>query len=525
MNTSDQNTIQRIIHRLLKSIKSSFGQRRPPADPEPSRPLLKAVLSRLGVAMLLIDPETRAIMDCNETAEQLFQLGRADLVGGTTDSLHATPDACQVFESEAARAVGDQGWFVGEAPMRRSNGDSFPAEYTILQIPDADAAGSFGIHMIRDMSERNKREADALETQKLVAIGTLSVGIAHDFNNMLGIVLGCAELIPDEVPQVAEDNPRIVEIVNTCLRAREVIQQLLNLGRSSVTEHPPQPVASGVVFKEAADLLRFAMPRKVVIQTDFADDLHNVMAVPVQLHQMILHLGINALQSMEAGGGGTLAIRLKNVELSDDPELPAGSYVQLEVTDTGAGMAQEALGKGAEIGLAVVHGIVTEYGGSISVTSAPGSGTAIRILLPATHQSVAGAVAKKAALEMGQGHVLFVDDEPMMVEMGRQVLKSIGYFVAGFKSAEEALRYLKNTTEVVDLLITDLSMPVTDGLQLGEAVRAERPDLPMVLCTGVNTNLNRQAAREIGFSGFLAKPYGKKDLSSVIADVLSIKKP
>jgi CheY-like chemotaxis protein len=278
------------------------------------------------------------------------------------------------------------------------------------------------------------------------------------------------------------------------------------------------------------------LPATIEIRQDIGTDEAIVLADPTQIHQIIMNLCTNAAQAMRENGG-ILDVSLHQVQADQDlcaahPDLRPGPCVTLTVGDTGCGMTPEVLdrifepyfttkekGEGTGLGLAVVHGIVTGYGGVISVKSESALGSVFKIYLPAVETS-APQIHRDEELQSGRERILFVDDEPALVEIGRDMLQHLGYDVVTFSSSIEALNTFRARPDRFDLVITDMTMPHMTGERLAQALIEIRSDLPVILCTGYSERITEDMASALGIKAFLPKPLSAHDLAKKVRDTL-----
>lgn len=262
-----------------------------------------------------------------------------------------------------------------------------------------------------------------------------------------------------------------------------------------------------------------------------------IMADPAQIHQIIMNLCTNASHAM-GEDGGTLKVSLNNEQLSSAftdqfPDFEPGVYATLVVEDSGTGMSPAVLesifdpyfttkesGEGTGLGLSVVHGIVKSYGGKIIAESQPGKGSVLKVYLPAiiSHGQEKRPVFQE--IQRGSGHILFVDDEEVIANMGRMLLESIGYSVTTRTSSIEALELFRHKSDEFDLVITDMTMPNLTGDKFAVEMMKIRPDMPVILCTGYSKTISETRASEIGIKAFVLKPLIKKELAKTIREVL-----
>ena len=386
-------------------------------------------------------------------------------------------------------------------------------------------------------AERARLEIQLRQAQKLEAIGTLAGGISHDFNNILAAMMGYTELVLLNQPQGTRVHHYLDEILNAGERAKNLVSQILAFSRQSESERKPIQLRS--IVKESLKLLRASLPATIEIRQDIGTDEAIVLADPTQIHQIVMNLCTNAAYAMREDGG-ILEVGLHQVQADQDlcaahPDLRPGPCVALTVGDTGSGMTQEVLdrifepyfttkekGDGTGLGLAVVHGIVTSYGGVISVKSEPARGSVFKIYLPAV-EAATPHIRREDKLQPGRERILFVDDETALVEIGRDMLEHLGYEVVTFSSSLEALNAFRAQPDLFDLVITDMTMPQMTGERLAQALIEIRPDLPVILCTGYSERIAEQTAGSLGIKAFLFKPLSAHDLSSKVREALDTK--
>jgi CheY-like chemotaxis protein len=313
------------------------------------------------------------------------------------------------------------------------------------------------------------------------------------------------------------------------------VQQILTFSRQNDAEI--RPLAPLPILKETIKLLRAGLPSTIDIESRLPSRLPMVLADPANLHQVVLNLCTNAREAMiENGGRLTLTadvIELKKRDLRLAPELLPGHYLELTVADTGVGIAPEVLDRvfdpyfttqsrknGAGLGLAVVHGIVHRHGGSIHIDSTLGRGTTVTVRLPVTDTEKPPAVMDAGPARGGREHILFVDDEQALVQIGQQMLERLGYTVTCRTSSVEAFEALRANPDRFDLVITDQTMPNMTGTELSRQIQIIRPDLPVILCTGFSETIGPEKAMASGIRGFLLKPIALRDMSEAIRQAL-----
>ncbi len=385
-------------------------------------------------------------------------------------------------------------------------------------------------------AEKNSLEQQLRQSHKMEAIGILAGGIAHDFNNILGIMLGNAELALSDLPDWSPSRESLMEIKTAGLRAKEVVRQLLSFSRKTELNQTPQDLVQ--IVKESLNLLRASIPSSVQIIEDIADKDLFVMADATQLHQVIINLSTNAAHAME-GKGGILGIHLSRFDGNSKThntikDLPSDDCVELRISDTGTGISHgiienifdpyfttKEFGKGTGMGLSVVHGIIKSHNAVIHVDSKPDHGTSFRLFF--TKLKKVEKIKKETRIEApphGTERLLFIDDESPIVDMMSRMLRKLGYHVTGKTDPREAVDEFKANSENIDLVITDMTMPQMDGLELTQKLKEIKPDVPIIVCTGNSSLFDDKNPIEMGISACAMKPISMLEIAREIRNVL-----
>jgi len=367
------------------------------------------------------------------------------------------------------------------------------------------------------------------------AIGTLAGGIAHDFNNILFSIIGYSELSFDELEENSPVRKNLHEILEASKRATDLVRQILTFSRQ--TEHELSPVQIDLIVKETLTLLRASLPTTIEIRKKIETDAM-ALSDPTQIHQILMNLCVNASHAMREKGG-VLAIDLESVEIDTDssgkyPDLKAGPYINMSVCDTGHGIAPEVLNHifdpffttktreyGTGLGLSVIHGIVKNFGGVIYAFSEPGKGSIFKVFIPAIERRISPEQRTNTPIPKGTEHILFVDDEPALAKMGKQLLESLGYQVEMITKSSDALELFRKKPDRFDLVITDMTMPNITGEKLAMELMNIRPDIPVILSSGFNYNIDEKKAMALGIRAFISKPVLKQEIAETIRNVLN----
>ncbi len=379
-------------------------------------------------------------------------------------------------------------------------------------------------------------EKQLQQTQKLEAIGTLAGGIAHDFNNILGAIMGYTQLATMDLPVDSEPGQHLQEVLAACFRAKDLVQQILTFSRQTKREN--QPIQMAPVINEALKLIRAALPSTIELHQHISQEIMCIRSNPTELHQVLMNLCTNAAHAMHMTGG-LISVWAEPVQIDTDfvtrhPELRPGPHVRLCVRDSGHGIepkSQERLfepfyttkgaGEGTGMGLALVHGIVASHNGLITVESTIGEGTTFTIYFPCTAEASQEERPLDTLIFQGQGRILFVDDELALVRLGCAILERLGYESLPYTQSGEALQAFRDAPQDFDLVITDQTMPQMTGITLSRELRRIRPDIPIILCTGLGHDINEDSARSLGINALLMKPLTMQDVSSTVQDILA----
>ncbi len=381
-----------------------------------------------------------------------------------------------------------------------------------------------------------KTKERLMQSQKMEAIGTLAGGIAHDFNNILTPIIGFTEITQLDLPEDSKGWADLQEVYNAANRARELVKQILSFSRQ--TEEEQKPVLFQVLVKETLKLLRATIPATIEIRESICSACEAINANPSQMHQILMNLCTNAYYAMR-DGGGILAVSLEEIEISPTNTIPtldlqSGRYLRLEVSDNGSGIEEDKLERifepyyttkpkdeGTGLGLSVVHGIVASHGGHITVYSEPGKGTTFHVYLPViAKQKNTEESLVQAPVVGGSERIMLVDDDKIIVRMEKEQLESLGYKVEAYTDALTASKAFRDSQDIIDLVITDMTMPNMTGAELSQEILKIRSDIPIILCTGFSELIDREKAASLGIKEYLMKPVEKKKLAEAIRKVL-----
>jgi PAS domain S-box-containing protein len=381
--------------------------------------------------------------------------------------------------------------------------------------------------IVQDITARVRLEEQLRQSQKMEAVGSLAGGIAHDFNNILTVILGLGSDVAESLPAGSQVRADVEEIVMTARRAEGLTRQILAFARKQVSD--PVDLDLNGTISGATKLLERLIGEHIAVRLSLAPGLPHVHADPRQLEQVLMNLAVNARDAMASGG--TLAISTFSL-----PPLAGARHgrVELVVRDTGTGMDAETKarafdpffttkgpGRGTGLGLAVVHGIIQQFGGTVSIDSTPGRGTAIRIVLPAGGPPASASAEETSprAAPAAEGRtILLVEDEETVRRIASRCLERAGYRVLAVGDGEDALR-IAAATPRIDLLLTDVVMPGMSGPRLADHLKAARPSLPVLFMSGFSRDLPESLAPPPG--ALLQKPFSPETLTARVAEALA----
>ncbi|MEO7034691.1 MAG: PAS domain S-box protein [Polyangiaceae bacterium] len=484
-----------------------------------------------------LDPNG-VITSLNPAFERITGMPRADWIGRRFEEL-IHPDDLERGRRELVGAITEAPQDTPPLRLMRTDGSYWLGEINVERRFEQEQLTSL-LGIGRDISERVNLEERLRQAQKMEAIGVLAGGVAHDFNNILGVILGYTALL---LPKVETDDPRraqLLEIQASTERAVALTRQLMAFSRRQVLQ--PKVVDLNDVVISISSMLRRMLGDDVRLIVVPLIERGWVFADPGQLEQVLMNLAVNARDAMPRGGAITLEIRRIELEGAQAAalSLARGSYLRLGVSDTGEGMDKatqgrifepffttKAVGKGTGLGLATVFGIVQQSGGQISVESSLGRGATFHVWLPYSVQAAAAAATPVVvpAVELGGGEtVLVVEDDARMRGLVNTILRSAGYKVLEAQSGGDALLIVEQHSDSVDLVLTDVAMPLMSGDQLVERLAKSWPALRAVFMSG-NPDMGAQGGRRLGSAPFLQKPFQPEALLRVVRTALAGRAP
>ena len=504
-------------------------------ETEKSRFLLAKAVDYTAESVIITDRE-RKIIFVNAGFEKISGYSRREALGRSPAFLRSGRYDDAFYRQLLTTIHGGRTW-KGDLVNRRRDGRIYVVEATISPVFDEQGEISHFVSVRRDVTEERRLEKVRQRMQRFEAIGTLAGGIAHDFNNILTPIMGYSELCKSMLPADSRIRDNLEQIVLAANRARELVRQILTFSRQKEARRLPLDIR--MVVKEALKLIRAALPADISIEQQIEAGREHVLADPTEIHQVVMNLCTNAQYAMFETGG-TLKVHLGRVEIDKKeaaatPGLRAGAYLQLTVEDTGCGIPPQILDRifepyfttrgddrGTGLGLATVHGIVTSIGGVVTVHSEPRHGTVFDVFLPVVEPPPGTEKDKEEQpVPGGDERILFVDDEPMIADLGRKMLGQLGYAVTATTDPVAALALLRRNPGCFDLLITDMTMPGMSGMELVQETNALRPELPVIVCTGFNRKMPHQEWNDQNnVRQLLMKPLGFRELARAVRSAL-----
>jgi PAS domain S-box-containing protein len=484
------------------------------------------------------------IISWNKAAQRMFGYKKEEVIGQPIEEFLIPERYRQAHLATFPKFKGKKPKDVAKSNLEiialSKTGKEIPIEISIAPVELEGKWNVIGI--IRDITERKEAEDERRklgqqlsQAQKMEAVGTLAGGIAHDFNNILGAILGFSELALRKLPKTHPIREDIESVYESGIRAKDLVKRILAFSRR--TEKKYKPLQLEPIVEEAIKFLRSSLPTTIDIVKSIEKQLEDVSGDPTEIYQVIMNLCTNAMHTMEEGGG-TLGVHLSKIQIDHispvTGNLSPGNYLKLNISDTGKGIEPEIIerifepffttkevGKGTGLGLSVVHGLIKNHGGSITVTSEPGLGSTFSVYLPICSDKSKRPLAepKKAKLQ-GDEHILLVEDEELLANMITRTLEEFGYRVTTQRSALAALEKFIEEPHIYHLVVTDQTMSKMKGTELSRKIKGIRSDIPIILISGYGETIGKKELEAAGIQTRFSKPFNSTEFLGGIRVIL-----
>jgi len=486
-------------------------------------------LDNAADAVLWTDPGG-AVLYANRSAARLLGKDVDELVGLQLSA--CAPDLASSVNVNAKQPF--------QSACVRADGLRIPVEVSVSSF-EVDAQQCHCL-FLRDVSERNRLELQLRQAHTMEAVGRLADGISHDFNNLLTAVMIYSGLMSNQLSETSPLRPQLDRIMQAAEDGRTLVENLLGLGRKSAGDLVGTPVNLSEHLAGMRQMLARLLGEDILLDIDSPAKVSPVLVDRLQVEQVVLNLAVNARDAMPNGGNLRIRVCDRNVDESfarDRTGLKSGSYVQLEVSDTGCGMDPEILshifepffttkskGRGTGLGMAMVYGIVQQCGGYIELSSYPARGTTVTILLPRAEVAAAGGSSGplREHETSNSETVLLVEDEDLVRRSIHDILTGSGYRVLQASNADEAVSAADAFGGHIDVMLTDLVLPGKGGLDLAQNIQYRRPDMRVLYMSGYNDDARVRRIAESA-EPFCRKPFTPAALSRKLREVLSAPAP
>jgi PAS domain S-box-containing protein len=482
----------------------------------------------------------------NSGAQRIKGYSAEEIIGQHFSKFYAPEDVKIGLPARGLKTAAEEGRFEAEGWRVRCDGTKFWANVVIDAVKDDDGRLIGFAKVTRDLTER-LRSQEALEktrqqlhqAQKLEALGQLSGGVAHDFNNMLTAIISNLQMVQGSVSLQGVPHRQIEAALQAARNGAAVVRQMLVFARKQSI----QPIEFKVrdALEEVSALIRRSCHANVRVEMEFSPDAEWVIAEPSQLQTSVLNLVLNGCDAMPEGG--TLKVSTSKRRIAYNDILPPGEYVCITVSDTGTGMTSDVLdhalepffttkevGKGTGLGLSTVYGAVRQFGGDVKITSVPGEGTKVELLLPAgtgaSIKPMEDLADTSAELKNGEPSpvVLYVEDDFLVGMATMDLLESEGYRVLSAPRADVALKTLEANPDIA-LLLTDIGLPGMNGHELVAEARRRHGPIRTVFLTGYDRTGPRAGTASDTITKYVDKPYDPKALARLVREIISTPLP
>jgi PAS domain S-box-containing protein len=524
-------------HKVLVVITDITERKRMESALLASERRYHALFNNVPVGLYQVTPDGR----CIEANRSLVEMrGFSDLVffmQHPTSTCYARTEDYEAWRRE----LEEKGSAHREMEWKRQDGSTFWVDERARIHHDLNGQVYFDGSVV-DISDRKQAEVESdflrqrlQQSEKFEAIGQLAGGVAHDFNNQLTIIMGFADALADMATNEIQKR-YVLNIAKSCQRSAELTKQLLAFARKGKLLSVPSDFHG--IISEVVALVGCSFDKRIQLRHHLDAERSQVLGDPTQLQNALMNIAINARDAMPEGGELTFRSRIRELTKEECTRIPyevsPGTFLEVRIEDTGIGMDAETqrrvfepffttkeLGKGTGLGMASVYGTVKQHKGMIQIESELGRGTCIILTFPLTDVSMGKPIAVPSnKFIKGDGHIVIVDDEDLVVDMFREILVPLKYQVTTFQDPVEALEFYREAHKSVDLVILDIMMPRMGGEDLFLAMQVINPAVKVILVSGFSVEGEAQRMLNAGVRGFLQKPFRKLDLVQELQKVL-----
>ena len=522
------------VYRIVGTAEDITERKKLEEDLRKSEAELRVTFENAAIGVALVDAEGHCLKS-NRALRQLLGYSKEELRGMVFTEFTHPDDVKADLTLWREMLSGVREHYQIEKRYLRKGGEVVHARLTASMVRGPAGKPQYAVGMVEDITEKKKLEAQFLRAQRMESLGTLAGGIAHDLNNVLAPILISCELL--QMEEGDGDKRKLVGMIKgSAERGAELVKQVLSF--ASGIEGRRVAVQPKHLIREMANIACKTFPKSIRIRFNIANDVCMLLGDPTQLHQVLLNLCVNARDAMPTGGELTIAAEnvLAGTSLPDiDQDAKPGAHVVIKVTDTGTGIPAEIrkrifdpffttkeVGKGTGLGLSTSLGIVKSHGGFIRVHSQPGKGSTFEIWLPGKKaEELSAPRVEEVLLPRGHGElILVVDDEAFLRVMTSQTLEAYGYTVLTAANGADAVAIYSRNKDGIEVVLTDIMMPVMDGAALTLALRKINPTVRVIVASGLCDTEHHANAIRAGVKHFLPKPYHAERLLNSLYDIL-----
>ena len=493
-----------------------------------SKERLKTTLDSIQTGIVVIDAETHIIVDANPAAIRMIGASKEEVIGHVCHKY-----ICPAEKGKCPITDLGQKEDNSERILLMANGEEVSILKTVTTMFSDGKKCVLGSFI--DITEKKKLELQLAQAQKIEAISVLAGGIAHQFNNALYAITGNLDLLEMNFPgnKKAADYTR--KMKDSTYRMTRLTAQLLAYARGG--KYQAKTISLSDFVRDTLPLVRYTIDSAISVDADQPPGIFNVRADLTQMQMALSAILTNAAEAMD--GKGQIRIVCGNTMITDEtavdfPELKPGNYISLTITDDGKGMDEETKTRifepffttkfeGRGLGMAAAYGIVKNHDGWIAVDSELDKGTIVKIYLPAVEALVKEHAKPKTEPIKGQGTILVIEDEEMVLEVTREILEKLGYSVLEAKTGQEAINVVKTFDNDIDLVMLDILLPDMSGNAIYPFLMAARPDLKVIVFSGYSADGPAREILNAGAQDFIQKPFSAAELSEKLKKALGSK--